>query len=82
MEQHQLQKKVWEESNGEVAVFGTIGEVLENVESITPNKYTRSVQNLFQKTVTNGIKGGQDNDTILANFKAALADQYPEVVIK
>lgn len=63
-------------------LIATFGEVLENVESITPDKYTRSVQNLFQKTVTNGIKGGQDNDTILANFKAALADQYPEVVIK
>lgn len=63
-------------------LIATFGEVLENVESITPDKYTRSVQNLFQKTVTNGIKSGQDNDTILANFKAALADQYPEVVIK
>lgn len=63
-------------------LIATFGEVLENVESITPDKYTRSVQNLFQKTVTNGVKAGEDNDTILANFKAALADQYPEVVIK
>ncbi len=63
-------------------LIATFGEVLENVESITPDKYTRSVQNLFQKTVTNGVKAGEDNDTILSNFKAALADQYPEVVIK
>lgn len=63
-------------------LIATFGEVLENVESITPDKYTRSVQNLFQKTVTNGVKSGEDNDTILSNFKAALADQYPEVVIK
>lgn len=63
-------------------LIATFGEVLENVESITPDKYTRSVQNLFQKNVTNGVKAGEDNDTILSNFKAALADQYPEVVIK
>ena len=63
-------------------LIATFGEVLENVEAITPDKYTRSVQNLFQKTASNGIKAGEDNDTILANFKAALADQYPEVVIK
>lgn len=63
-------------------LLATYGDILEYVESIVPDKYTRSVQNLFTKYVTNGLKEGKDNDTILADFKAALADQYPEVVIK
>ncbi|HIQ75881.1 MAG TPA: extracellular solute-binding protein [Candidatus Faecousia excrementipullorum] len=62
-------------------LLATYGEILENVEAITPDKYTRAVQNLFQKYASNGIKEGQTNDEIVANFKAALADQYPEVVI-
>ncbi len=63
-------------------LIATLGEVLEKVEAITPDKYTRAVQNLFQSTCSNGIKNGLDNDAIIAEFKAALADQYPEVVIK
>ena len=63
-------------------IIATFGDVLENVEGITPDKYTRPVQNLFQKTVSNGVKNGEDNETIIANFKAALSDMYPEVVIK
>ena len=62
-------------------LLATYGEILENVEAITPDKYTRAVQNLFQKYASNGIKEGQTNDEIVASFKAALADQYPEVVI-
>lgn len=63
-------------------LLATYGDILEHVESIVPDKYTRSVQNLFAKYATDGVKAGEDNDTILSNFKAALADQYPEVVIK
>lgn len=63
-------------------IIATFGDVLEEVEGITPDKYTRPVQNLFQKTLTNGVKNGEDNDTIVKNFKAALADMYPEVIIK
>ncbi len=69
------------EKYGGQNILATFSDVLENVEAITPDKYTRSVQNLFQNTASNGIKEGKDNDTIIAEFKSALADQYPEVVI-
>ncbi len=62
-------------------LVATYGEILESVAAITPDKYTRSVQNLFQKPASNGIKEGKDNDAIVAEFKSALADMYPEVVM-
>lgn len=62
-------------------LLATYGEILENVESIIPDKYTRSVQNLFQETTTNGLKEGLDNNAILSNFKSALTDRYPEIIV-
>jgi len=60
----------------------TYSQICDKVVGITPDKYTRSTQNLFQKAATDGIKEGQDNDTIINNFKKELADQYPEVIIE
>lgn len=60
----------------------TYNEICAKIPGITPDKYTRSTQNLFQKVATNGIKEGKDNDAILEEFKAQLRDQYPEVVIE
>ncbi len=62
-------------------LLATYSVICDKIVGITPDKYTRSVQNLFQKSATNGIKEGQDNDTIIENFKKELRDQYPEVVM-
>lgn len=63
-------------------LLATYSVICDKIVGITPDKYTRSTQNLFQKVATDGIKAGQDNDTILENFKKELHDQYPEVVIE
>lgn len=63
-------------------IMKTYADICNKIEGITPDKYTRSVQNLFQKYAADGIKAGEDNDTILEKFKSALHDQYPEVVIE
>lgn len=63
-------------------LLATYSETCDKIEGITPDKYTRSTQNLFQKVATNGIKEDKDNDTIIEEFKAELRDQYPEVVIE
>lgn len=57
----------------------TYSEICGKIVGITPDKYTRSVQNLFQKHATDGIKAGKDDETIIKNFKAELKDKYPEV---
>ena len=62
-------------------LLATYSVICDKIVGITPDKYTRSVQNLFQKVATNGIKEGQDNDTIIENFKKELKDQYPEVIM-
>lgn len=59
----------------------TYSETCDKIAGITPDKYTRATQNLFQKVATNGIKEGKDNDTIVEEFKSELHDQYPEVII-
>lgn len=69
------------ENFGGQNLMKTYGEICNKIAGITPDKYTRSVQNLFQKYATDGIKAGEDNETIIANFKNALHDQYPEVVM-
>lgn len=69
------------ENFGGQNLMATYSETCDKIEGITPDKYTRSTQNLFQKVATNGIKEGKDNDTIIAEFKDQLRDQYPEVVI-
>lgn len=60
-------------------LLATYSEICGKIEGITPDKYTRSTQNLFQKVAANGIKEGKDNDAIITEFKAQLRDQYPEV---
>ncbi|MEZ3460856.1 MAG: extracellular solute-binding protein [Lachnospiraceae bacterium] len=62
-------------------LMATYSEICNKVVGITPDKYTRSVQNLFQKWATDGIKAGKDNAGVIEDFKKALHDQYPEVVI-
>lgn len=59
----------------------TYGEICENIVGITPDKYTRSAQNLFRRHAANAIKEGKDNDFIVASFKEELKDKYPEVQI-
>lgn len=59
----------------------TYNEICSKITGITPDKYTRAVQNLFGKVATDGIKAGEDNDTIISNFKKELHDKYPEVTI-
>jgi len=59
----------------------TYSAICANIEGITPDKYTRPVQNLFQKHATDGIKAGKTNDEIISAFKNELTDLYPEVEI-
>jgi multiple sugar transport system substrate-binding protein len=59
----------------------TYSAICANTEGITPDKYTRPVQNLFQKHATDGIKAGKTNDEIIGAFKDELRDMYPEVEI-
>lgn len=70
------------ESFGGQNLFDVYADILENVEAITPDKYTRAVQNLFQNAAANGIRSGDDNDAIIESFKTSLADSYPEIVIE
>lgn len=60
----------------------TYSEICGKIVGITPDKYTRSVQNLFQKWATDGIKAGKDNEGVIEDFEKALHDQYPEVIIE
>ena len=60
----------------------TYSEICDKIVGITPDKYTRATQNLFQKVATDGIKAGLDNDGIIEEFKKQLRDQYPEVTIE
>jgi multiple sugar transport system substrate-binding protein len=62
-------------------LLATYSVICDKIAGITPDKYTRPTQNLFSKVVSNGIKEGQDNDTIIENFKKELKDQYPEVIM-
>lgn len=77
----QLSEGFTAENFGGQNLLATYSETCDKIAGITPDKYTRSTQNLFQKVATNGIKDGKDNDTIIEEFKAQLRDQYPEVVM-
>lgn len=57
----------------------TYHAINSGIAAITPDKYTRSVQNIFQKHAAEGIKNGLSNDKIIANFKAEVKDKYPEL---
>lgn len=63
-------------------IIETYSEVCANIKPITPDKYTRATQNDFQQVATDGIKAGQDNDTIIEEFEKKLHDKYPEVTIE
>lgn len=62
--------------------LATYSQICDKIEGITPDKYTRASQNLFQNAATNGIKEGKDNDAIIEDFKSELHDQYPEIVME
>jgi multiple sugar transport system substrate-binding protein len=64
---------------GDQNVFKTYDEICSNVVPITPDKYTREFQNNFGKQVREGIPAGLSDEEIIANFKKAMKDKYPEV---
>ena len=70
------------EDYGGQNLMATYSQICDKIAGITPDKYTRASQNLFQKVATDGIKAGQTNDEIVEEFKKQLRDQYPEVVIE
>lgn len=70
------------EDYGGQNLLATYSEICDKIADITPDKYTRATQNLFQKVATDGIKAGQTNDEIVAEFKKQLQDQYPEVIME
>ena len=57
----------------------TYDKINSGIVDIVPDKYTRALQNMFQKHADEGIKAGSDNDTIIANLKAEVKDKYPEL---
>lgn len=62
-------------------IMATYDKVCQGILDIVPDQYTRGLQNKFQKYAENGIKNGEDNDTIVANFLKDVADTYPELKI-
>ena len=60
----------------------TYDEINSGVVDVVPDKYTRALQNLFQKHAEQGVKNGLDNTSIVNNFKAESRDQYPELNIR
>lgn len=70
------------EDYGGQNLMATYSQICDKIADITPDKYTRASQNLFQKVATDGIKAGQTNDEIVEEFKKQLQDQYPEVIIE
>ena len=62
-------------------ILATYSEICDKIADITPSKYTRPSINEFGKAAGEGVKAGQDNDTIIENFKSAIKDKYPEVVM-
>lgn len=57
----------------------TYDEINSNIVDVIPDKYTRPIQNLFQKHAEDGVKAGLSNDEIIGNFKAEVKDKYPEL---
>ena len=57
----------------------TYDEINSGIADIIPDKYTRAVQNMFQKHAEDGVKAGLSNDEIIKNFKAEMKDKYPEL---
>ena len=57
----------------------TYYEINNNVADIVPDRYTRAMQNLFQKHANEGVLNGLDNETIINNFIMEAKDQYPDV---
>jgi multiple sugar transport system substrate-binding protein len=62
-------------------ILATYSEICANIPGVTPNKYTRTSINNFQKAATNGIKDGQSDEDIIAEFKSLMRDQFPEITI-
>lgn len=57
----------------------TYDEINSDVAAIIPDKYTRSLQNIFQGYAENGVKAGKTNEQIIAEFTADVQDKYPEL---
>lgn len=62
-------------------ILATYSEICDKIVDITPNKYTRPAITEFQKAAADGVRAGQDNDTIIEGFKSVIRDRYPEVVM-
>ncbi|NLP33772.1 MAG: extracellular solute-binding protein, partial [Clostridiales bacterium] len=69
------------ENFGGQNILKTYSDICANTVDITPDKYTRPVQNKFQKHASDGIKAGISNEEIIQNFKTEIRDLYPEVEI-
>lgn len=63
-------------------LIDTYDKINSGIEDIVPDKYTRALQNLFQSYAEDGVLAGEDNDTIVAKFKAEVKDKYPEQAVR
>jgi ABC-type glycerol-3-phosphate transport system substrate-binding protein len=64
---------------GNQNILKTYDEICKAIPEITPDMYTRDVQNMFGKYCKEGIDGGLTDDQILENFKKAIKDKYPDI---
>lgn len=77
-----LAKDYSSEKFGGQNLLETYNQINDGVYDIVLDKYTRPLQNMFQKHANEGIRNGLDNATILENFKAEVRDSYPELEMK
>ena len=60
-------------------ILATYDVVCSTIADITPDAYTRGLQNKFSKYAQAGIKEGKTNEEIIADFLADIQDTYPEL---
>lgn len=74
-----LGKEYANERFGGQNIIATYDAISNNIPNITPDQYTRGVQNMFSKHANQGIRDGLDNDQIIDNFIKEVKDTYPEL---
>lgn len=60
-------------------IIKTYDAISNNIPDITPDQYTRGIQNMFSKHAQQGVRDGLNNEQILDNFIKEVKDTYPEL---
>lgn len=62
--------------------YSAFAEMAKNINAKILTGYDQDIESIFQDQMENYVSGKKDLDTTIADFKAAVKNQYPDLIVR